>query len=62
MRNHESILLEVYDNYSEWFEQVGEDNSPSLMIHILSQMLVKEKELKEYYQRRVNHVCTNSTN
>ena len=54
------LVLELQDKFGEWLEVAGE-NSPALMIHILSTLLIKEREQTSYLKRRLDHVCANST-
>ncbi len=54
-----SIISEINNKYSEWFEMAGE-NSPDLMIGILSNMLAKEREYNSYLQLRLKHECVSS--
>jgi len=53
---------DIWDKYGEWLEMA---ESPSyVLIHILSNLVIKERELNEYYRRRLDHGCScaNSTN
>jgi len=59
--NKKQLLLEINDKYSEWFEMVGED-SPALMISILSSLLIKEMDHNDYLNKRLDHAIYSSTN
>lgn len=50
------IYDEVQSRFGEWIEHAGEKQAPALIIAILCRMVIKERELIEYYQRRVNNV------
>ena len=55
----QSILDEVTEKYSEWFEMAG-DQSPALMCQILGSMLIKEKNKSKYLKRRLDYMYKNS--
>jgi hypothetical protein len=50
------IYDEVHNRFGEWIEHAGEKDAPALIIAILCKMVIKERELIEYYQRRVDNV------
>lgn len=46
------LINELYDKYDEWFEVAG-DQSPLLMNQVLAQMVIKEREDKEFYKNQL---------
>jgi hypothetical protein len=44
------LIEEIQSKYSEWFEIAG-DNSPALLINILTMLLVKANEENDYYKK-----------
>lgn len=59
--NQNDLIIEINDKFGEWFEVAG-DRSSDLMINILSNLLIKEREHNEYLTRRLQYVCVTSTN
>jgi hypothetical protein len=47
------IFTEVVDRHGEYIEMAG-DKTPVLIISILCQMVMKEREENEYLRRRLN--------
>lgn len=43
------LIQELTQKYSEWLEMAG-DNSPALLIDIMANLLVNEREEKEFYK------------
>ena len=59
--NQNDLILEINDRFGEWFEVAG-DNSSALMINILANLVIKEREHNQYLTRRLQHVYSASTN
>jgi len=49
------IYDEVQHRFGEWIEHAGEKQAPALIIAILCRMVIKERELVSYYQRRMEN-------
>lgn len=54
MKPKELLFAEIFDKYGEWIEMAGE-NTPDLMIEILSSMVIKEREKNEFYKLRIDY-------
>ncbi len=48
MTPEHNLINELYCKYGEWFESIGDDKSPLLMINILANMVIKQTENNEY--------------
>lgn len=55
------ILDEIIDKYGEYIEMAGE-KTPAFLIDILCKMVIKERELNEYYKKRLKNGCISPTN
>jgi len=52
--NSQELISEILEKYGEHFERVGDEESPRLMISILSQMVLKEREKTSFYKEVYN--------
>lgn len=61
MDKRNALIQEVCQKYGEWLEMAG-DQAPAMIIDILAKMIIEERQVNEYYRRRLNNVSTCSTN
>lgn len=45
----EQLIDDVIEKYGEWLEM--SDDAPSMLIDILANLLIKERELNDYYKK-----------
>lgn len=53
----EQLIDEVIEKYGEWLEMA--DDAPNMLIEILANLLIKERELNDYY-KKVTYVRVDS--
>jgi hypothetical protein len=55
----EDVVREIYETYSEWIEM--SENPQQFVVGVLANKIVDLQHYVDYLERRVNHVCSNST-
>jgi len=61
MTPEQKIIDEVYEKYGEWLE-MAKANESLMVIDRLIHMLLKARDLAEYYKRRLDYVSANTAN